>query len=203
MGKTYTAYEFAKCISNNIIRIDLREYSDSQSINKLVGAPPGYIGYDNNNYIFDNIRENPLSVIIFDGLEFCHTLIQNLILQILDNGEIKDSKGNNIYFNNSVIILISNNLSSVDIGFNNKCKSLNNFTSTYSEKVIDSIVFNKLTRKNICKIIDSKVNDKSLIYQILCKSEYEKVGAKKINNLVEKYKNIKKVKKISKICSKN
>ena len=203
VGKTFTSLEFAKSISNNIIKIDLREYNDSQSINKLVGAPPGYIGYDTNSYVLDSVRENPLSVIIFDGLEFCHTYIQNLILQIIDNGEIKDSKGNNIYFNNCVIILISGQLDNSDIGFKKVSKSVGNFTKIYVEKVTETVLFNKLTRENICKIIDSKVNDKSQINKILCKSDYGKVGAKKINNLVEKYKKIKKIKKITKICYKN
>lgn len=203
VGKTFTALEFAKNISKNVIRIDLREYNDSYSINKLVGAPPGYIGYDNNNYLLDSVRENPLSVIIFDGLEFCHSYVQNLILQILDNGEIKDSKGNNIHFNNSIIILISNYLDNSDIGFKKGSKVSDNFTKIYNDKVTETFVFNKLTKENICEIINSKVNDKSQINNILCKSDYEKLGAKKINNLIEKYKKVKKIKKISKNYSKN
>ena len=198
VGKSFTANEFAKIVSRNIINIDLREYNDSQSINKLVGAPPGYIGYDSNKYIFDSIRENPLSVIIFDGVEYCHSSIQNLIYQILENGEIKDSKGNIINFNNSIIILISNFSASNNIGFKRSSKIDDNFTKIYSEKVIDVFEFNKLTKEIISKIIYSKVSDKNLVREIICKSNYEKMGAKKLNNLIEKYKKVKKIKKISK-----
>lgn len=203
VGKTYTSLEFGKMVSKNVLRIDLREYNDSQSINKLVGAPPGYIGYDSNNYVFDSIRENPYSVIIFDGLEYCHNYIQNIIFQILDNGEIKDSKGNIIHFDNSIVILISNSLNSMDIGFKKESKNCDNFTKIYSEKVIDTFVFNKLDKEIINKIIYSKVNDKFATDKILCKSNYEKVGAKNINNLILKYKKTKKVKKICKNYSKN
>ena len=198
VGKTLTANEFAKIVSRNVLNIDLREYTDSQSINKLVGAPPGYIGYDSSNYVLESVRENPLSVIIFDGVEFCHSYIQNLIVQMLEKGEIKDSKGNVINFKNCIIILISNISDENNIGFNTNSKNDDNFTKKYIEKVTEIFRFNKLTKEIITKIVCSKVNDKNKIKEIICKSNYEKVGAKRINYLIEKYKKVKKIKKISK-----
>lgn len=105
---------------NNTITLDMSEYSESYSISKIVGAPPGYIGYDNNHSLFDEIRDKANSILILNNIEKCSKNIRNLFDDIISNGISKDSKGNNIDFSNVKFFMISNKNDKNSIGFNNK-----------------------------------------------------------------------------------
>ena len=108
VGKTNLAKIFGNYITKNVIKLDMSEYSESHSVSKLIGSPAGYIGYGDNMHILDKIKNNPFSVLILDEVERAHPNVLNLFLSILDDGKIKDSLGNIIYFNNVIIIMTSN-----------------------------------------------------------------------------------------------
>lgn len=210
VGKTLLANLFGKIISNNVINIQLSEYTEGHSISKLLGAPPGYIGYNDNNYIFDSVRQYPFSVIILDELEKAHVEVLDIFKQILDTSKINDSKGNEIYFNNVIFIMTTNIEIGNSIGF--KKDEINNsltdyFDKSFINKINDIIIMNNLTRNSILDIIDiyskCKMYDKNLIDEILLKSNYIEEGARNIEKLVDKYINCKKIKKICKNYSKN
>ena len=133
VGKTELAKLFSNKISNSVIRIDMSEYSESHTISKLIGSPAGYVGYDDNKNILEKVKDNPFSVIIVDELEKAHPNIINLFYQILDEGKLKDSKGEDIYFNSCMIIMTSNvGFNNNSIGFNNKNKVSNELKETLS-----------------------------------------------------------------------
>ena len=210
VGKTLLASIFAKNLvgEQNYIRLDMSEYSDSTSINKIVGSSPGYIGYDDNKNILEEIRNKPNSIILLDEIEKAHPLVINLLYQILDYGKIKDSKGNIIRFDNNIIIMTSN------IGFE---KNKVGFTSTNNDNVIsnlkselsnsfinridDIIIFNNLDEEVITKIVKNKTNkiknkykDKikvtisnNIIKEIVTSSNYNIFGARRIDKIIDRY----------------
>ena len=151
-GKTYLAKKYSDYFlgKNNYIKLDMSEYKDVASINKLIGSPAGYIGYNDKNSLFEKVKDKPFSVIILDEIEKAHPAVLNLFLQILDDGIIKDSSGRNIYFDNTIIIMTSNVLSHNEkVGFveNNdilleKLKSI--FPLEFLNRIDNIIRFNKL-----------------------------------------------------------
>ena len=164
VGKTLLATTLAKLINeNNIIRLDMSEFSESHSVSKIVGSPPGYVGYDESHNIFEDVRDKGAGVIILDEIEKAHPSVINLFLQILDNSTLKDSKGRVIHFNNYVIIMTSNvGFEKDKVGFNHKVETseLKEFFSLAFINRIDNIIrFNYLTEKEIIKIIDLKLSN--------------------------------------------
>ncbi len=164
VGKTLLATTLAKLINeNNIIRLDMSEFSESHSVSKIVGSPPGYVGYDETHNIFEDVRDKGSGVIILDEIEKAHPSVINLFLQILDNSTLKDSKGRVIHFNNYVIIMTSNvGFEKDKVGFNHKVETseLKEFFSLAFINRIDNIIrFNYLTEKDIIKIIDLKLSN--------------------------------------------
>ena len=171
-GKTYLAKLLAKHYfgSKNIIRFDMSEYSEGISVSKLTGAAPGYVGYDEGGGLIEKIKKQPYSVILFDEIEKAHPQVQQLLLQVLEEGEIEDNQGNKAFFHHSVIILTSN------IGADLLGKSSLGFgaTATQGEKVRDLaknilspelinrlddiIVFETLSIENLIKIFDIEVS---------------------------------------------
>ena len=132
VGKTMLTKIFATNMVglDNYIRLDMSEYSDSTSVNKIVGSSPGYIGYDDNKNILEEIRNKPNAIILLDEIEKAHPLVINLLYQILDYGKIKDSKGNIIRFDNNIIIMTSN------IGYE---KNKVGFTETNNDNIISNL----------------------------------------------------------------
>ena len=208
VGKTKLALEYGKSIfNNNVIKIDLSEYRDTSSINKLLGSPPGYIGYDNNKYIFEEIRRKPYSLILLDEIEKASSEVMNLFLQILDNGIITDNKGNKIYFNNTIIIFTSNvGYNKDEIGFIDKeCKEDSKIKDFMSIELLNRIqkviYFNKMNYNDINSIVkmrlkyikkaykDKNINihiSESIIKKIIDESRYKEFGARKIDYIIEK-----------------
>lgn len=206
VGKSFLAKVYAKELvgGNNFIRLDMSEYSDSMSVNKIIGSAPGYVGYDDNKNILEEIRNKPNSVILLDEIDKAHPKIINLLYQILDEGEIKDAKGNTIKFNNNVIIMTTN------IGYENNCVGFNiehenqilsslksEFKLPFINRIDGIIDFNRLNEENIIKIIKNellKLKNKYLKYkinisnnvikEIINLSNYEEFGARKINKII-------------------
>ena len=205
VGKTKLSKLFASKLSNNIIKLDMSEYSEPHSVSKLIGTSPGYVGYEDNKYVFESIKSNPFSVIILDEIEKAHSSVINLFYQILDEGKLTDSKGNNIYFNNCIIIMTTN-INYNNIGFNNKNKNdLKEYFGTSFINRIDNIIeFSKLKREDIINIISNNIKElknkykdiririsNKVIDEILKLSDYEQCGARKINSIIKKYIDIK------------
>ena len=206
VGKTLLAKTFGENLVgvDNIIRLDMSEYKEAHSISKLIGSPPGYVGYDDNTDIFEEIRNKPYSLLILDEIEKAHTNIINLFLQILDEGKVKNSKGKVIRFDNVVIIMTSNvGFHEINVGFNNsnsKISRLNdNFSIPFMNRVDKVICFNFLNEDNILKIIRMQLRDfknkysdkikikisKDVENEILSLSNYEEYGARKISKIIK------------------
>ena len=181
----------------NTIKLDMSEYKDSQSISKLLGSNPGYIGYNDNKNILEEIRNKPNSILILDNIEEAHQDIINLFIQILENSKIKDNKGMDIYFNNVIIIMTSSISSTNGIGFSNIKR--NNTTLPFLNKVDKVINFNSLDTNSNKKIISNKLIDlkdkykknnitikynDSLIDYILDNTDYKNFNASGINKFI-------------------
>ena len=111
VGKTELAKALAQCLfddEHNIVRIDMTEYMEKFSVSRLIGAPPGYVGYDEGGQLTEAVRRKPYSVVLFDEIEKAHPDVFNILLQILDDGRITDSQGRTVDFKNTIIIMTSN-----------------------------------------------------------------------------------------------
>lgn len=179
MGKTYLAKQIAKQIfgsENNLIRFDMSEYQEKHNSSKLIGAPPGYIGYEKGGLLTEQVKNNPYSVILFDEVEKADKEILSILLKILDEGAITDSLGRKIDFRNSLIILTSNlGAKKIQdfgrgIGFgseNNENKKneiiekelKSFFAPEFLNRIDEIIVFNKLSKDNIREIINIEIKD--------------------------------------------
>ena len=206
-GKTALSKIYANLLvgGKNLIRLDMSEYADVTSVNKIVGSAPGYVGYDDNKNILDEIRNKPYSVILLDEIEKAHPQVINLFYQILDDGLIKDSKGNTIKFNNNIIIMTSNiGYEKNNVGFNNKAESTvlnelkNELSLPFVNRIDNIILFNHLTEENIRNIIKNKINvlkkkyanvtikiGKNAINEIVELSNYYDFGARKVDKIIK------------------
>lgn len=206
VGKTYLAKEYAKILvgENNFIRLDMSEYSDSYSVNKILGSSPGYVGYEDNRNVLEEVRNKPNSVILLDEIDKAHSSVINLFYQILEEGKIKNAKGVTVRFNNVVIIMTSNvGFERNGIGFskNDDCStSLKNRFSTAFINRLDSVMsFNRLSKENIEIIIGNKLDMLSRKYDnigityaddivslISEKADYYNFGARKIDKIISR-----------------
>ena len=176
VGKTHLAKQLAKEMfgtEDSLIRVDMSEYQEKHTISKLVGAPPGYVGYEEGGLLTEKVKNKPYSVILFDEVEKAHKDVFTVLLQILDDGHVTDSLGRKINFKNTLIILTSNlgvkklQDFGTGIGFSNSSyadeeakkeilmKEMKNFFSPeFINRIDDTIVFNSLTPEDIDKITD-------------------------------------------------
>ncbi len=204
VGKTKLASIYGETISKQkVIKLDMSEYSDSSSISKFIGSNPGYVGYEDNKYVLNTIKDNPNCVIILDEIDKAHPKIINLLYQILEDGKIKDSKNNIIYFNNNIIIMTSNKgKEKKNIGFNTYNDSINTelletFNIAFINRIDEIISFNQLNEKDIIKIINKELKiikdkynnieiniDNNVIKEIVEESKYKEYGARKINKII-------------------
>ena len=170
VGKTELAKALADSLfgtDSDVIRMDMSEYMEKQSTAKLIGAPPGYVGYDESGYLTEKVRRKPYSVVLFDEIEKAHPDVFNLLLQILDEGRLTDSHGKTVDFRNTVIIMTSNigvsDVKSQGFGFiqqdsyatmrDNVERALKNFfRPEFLNRVDDIVIFNYLTEEDACKI---------------------------------------------------
>ena len=180
VGKTYLAKQLAKEMfgsEDSLIRVDMSEYQEKHSISKLVGSPPGYVGYEEGGMLTEKVKNKPYSVILFDEVEKAHKDVFTVLLQILDDGHVTDSLGRKINFKNTLIILTSNlgvkKLQDFGngIGFSSNSysneeakkqmlmKEMKNFFSPeFLNRLDDTIVFNSLGQEDIKKITDIELN---------------------------------------------
>ncbi len=211
IGKTSLALTFAKSIYPHLLRLDMSEYSEEHSVSKLIGAPPGYVGYDDNNYLFNQIKEYPFTVILLDEVERANKAVLNLFFQILDNGELKDAKGSIIHFNHTIILMTSNIENEKKMGFDDSQvnSQLNEyFTVSFINRIDEIITLKMLSEKDIIKIIKEMSKDQNPdkplknkeIMGIVRDVNYQEYGARQIKNILKKFK---KRKKICKNYSKN
>ena len=111
VGKTELSKTLAEAVFGSedaMIRVDMSEYMEKHSVSKLIGSPPGYVGYEEGGQLSDKVRRNPYSVVLFDEIEKAHPDVFNILLQVLDDGQITDSKGRKVSFKNTIIIMTSN-----------------------------------------------------------------------------------------------
>jgi len=187
VGKTELAKTLAQALfddEDNIVRIDMSEYMEKYSVSRLIGAPPGYVGYDEGGQLTEAVRRKPYCVVLFDEIEKAHPDVFNVLLQVLDDGRITDSQGRTVDFKNSIIILTSNLGSEYLLGGINADGSIDETAKAQVQALLhrsfrpeflnrlDEIVFYKpLTKENVTKIIDlqiSKLNDRLESQQIRC-----------------------------------
>lgn len=205
VGKTAIAKLYANTIQgeNNLIRLDMSEYSDITSVNKIIGSSPGYVGYQDNNNILEQIKEKPTAVILLDEIDKAHPSVINLLYQILDEGKINDAQNNTINLNNNTIIMTSNiGFEETTLGFTNKnndninTKLKENLPPSLINRIDNIIVFNHLTKKDITIIIKNKLSalqnkyqdftyTQALIEDIIKESNYQEFGARKIDKIIE------------------
>ena len=183
VGKSALAKWYANYLvgESNFIRLDMSEYGDSTSVNKILGSSPGYVGYDDNKNILEEVRNKPNSVILLDEIDKAHPSVINLFYQILEEGKIKNSKGIEVRFNNTIIIMTSNVGFEVNsIGFNKKDSTLsslkNSFSNAFINRIDNVIVFNKLSEDNIKNIINVKLED--------IKNKYKSINIRFTDNLI-------------------
>ena len=176
VGKTELAKSLAYEMFGNedmIIRMDMSEYMESNSTSKLIGSPPGYVGYDDAGQLTEKVKRQPYSIVLFDEIEKAHPDVFNLLLQILDDGRLTDSQGNTVSFENTIIIMTSNvgsNMNINSIGFNssknyNKEKIESSLKDTFRpeflNRVDEIVIFDSLTENELIKIVNIMLNDTS------------------------------------------
>ena len=188
VGKTELAKTLAQALfddENNLVRIDMSEYMEKFSVSRLIGAPPGYVGYEEGGQLTEAVRRKPYSVVLFDEVEKAHPDVFNILLQVLDDGRITDSQGRTVDFKNTILILTSNLGSEYLLGGINPDGSIQEEAKAQVQALLrrsfrpeflnrlDEIVFYKpLTKDNVTKIIDlqiAKLNQRLSQQQISCR----------------------------------
>lgn len=191
VGKSQCAKSISEELGYNFVKIDMSEYVLESSINKLIGVSDGYQGSDS-EFILDSIRFNPRSVILVDEIEKGNRSIMNLFLNILDEGYIKDSKGEIIDFSQTIIIFTSNLKCSNSVGFFEKKKNSSYFSDEFSSRLDDIIVFNDIDERIIKEYLVS-LNNEFLYEEVINNCDYKKYGFRAVLKYIDK--NLKKTNK--------
>lgn len=216
VGKTELAKSLAYEMfgsEDSIIRIDMSEYMESHSTSKLIGAPPGYVGYDDAGQLTDKVKRKPYSIILLDEIEKAHTDVFNILLQVLDDGKLTDSQGNTVSFSNTIIIMTSNagsNSNINSIGFGKQSIDKNKIMDSLKElfrpeflnRVDEIIQFDSLTKEQLLKIVDlmlentrKALNEKDINMDITKKAKNYllekgtdiKFGARPLRRAIQRY----------------
>lgn len=216
VGKTELAKSLAYEMfgsEDSIIRVDMSEYMESHSTAKLIGAPPGYVGYDEAGQLTEKVKRKPYSIILLDEIEKAHPDVFNILLQVLDDGKLTDSQGNTVSFANTIIIMTSNagsNLNNNSIGFGkqtvDKSKIEDSLKETFRpeflNRVDEIIVFNSLNKEELLQIVDLMLADtvnalkhKDISFEIsdsakqfiLDKGTNIKFGARPLRRAIQRY----------------
>ena len=220
VGKTQLVKSLAKDMFGSedmIIRVDMSEYMEKHSVSKLVGAPPGYVGFDEGGQLTDRVKRKPYSIILFDEIEKAHPDVFNMLLQILDEGRLTDSQGGVVHFENTVIVMTSNigtTFKNQSLGFGAQEEEYHreeqrvhdamkeNFKPEFLNRIDEIVVFNRLSKDNLRKIVDimisqlqEVVKDKGISIKItdevkdfiVEKGYDEKYGARPLRRVIQKY----------------
>ena len=190
-----------------MIRIDMSEYMESHSVARLIGSPPGYVGYDDGGQLTEAVRRNPYSIVLFDEIEKAHKDVFNILLQILDDGRITDSQGRTVDFKNTIIIMTSNLGSEYILEGNENSKSLvlnelkNTFRPEFINRIDEIIIFNSLPKEIVYSILnkiiketEARLSDKKIkieltekALQYIVENAYdERYGARPIKRYVSR-----------------
>ena len=168
VGKTEVAKTLASELfddEKHIIRIDMSEYMEAHSVSRLVGAPPGYVGYDEGGQLTEKVRRNPYSIVLFDEIEKAHPDVFNILLQILDDGRITDSQGRTVDFKNTIIIMTSNLGSEYILDKKENSEELvfselrKTFKPEFINRIDEIIIFKALTKKVVYDIVDKLMKE--------------------------------------------
>ena len=165
VGKTEVARSLAYELfddEHHMVRIDMSEYMEKYSVSRLIGAAPGYVGYEEGGQLTEKVRRNPYSIVLFDEIEKAHPDVLNLLLQILDEGRLTDSNGRTVNFKNTIIIMTSNVGSEYIInGEEDKVRSELNkyFRPEFLNRLDEIVVFNKLSKDNLSEILDKIISE--------------------------------------------
>ena len=216
VGKTELAKSLAYEMfgsEDSIIRVDMSEYMESHSTAKLIGAPPGYVGYDEAGQLTEKVKRKPYSIILLDEIEKAHPDVFNILLQVLDDGKLTDSQGNTVSFANTIIIMTSNagsNLNNNSIGFGKKTVDKSKIEDSLKEtfrpeflnRVDEIIVFDSLNKEELLQIVDLMLADtvkalkhKDISFEIsgsakqfiLDKGTNIKFGARPLRRAIQRY----------------
>ena len=217
VGKTELAKALAYEMFGNeksIIRFDMSEYMESNSTAKLIGAPPGYVGYDDAGQLTERVKRNPYSIILLDEIEKAHSDVFNILLQVLDDGRLTDAQGNTVSFENTIIIMTSNagsNLNTNSIGFGGTSEASKNkmlgalkelFRPEFLNRVDEIVAFDALYNKQLLKIVDLMIADTQKVLNdrnigliltdeaknyILSKGTDLKYGARPLRRAIQRY----------------
>ena len=173
VGKT----ELAKALAcevfgseEDIIRIDMSEYMESNSTAKLIGAPPGYVGYDDAGQLTEKVKRHPYSIVLLDEIEKAHNDVFNILLQVLDDGRLTDSQGNTVSFENTIIIMTSNagsnqNMNSIGFGTSSYAKNKvydtlkETFRPEFLNRIDEIVIFDALDTKELTQIVSLMLKD--------------------------------------------
>ena len=217
VGKT----ELAKALAyemfgseKSIIRFDMSEYMESNSTAKLIGAPPGYVGYDDAGQLTERVKRNPYSIILLDEIEKAHNDVFNILLQVLDDGRLTDAQGNTVSFENTIIIMTSNagsNLNTNSIGFGGTSEASKNrmlgalkdlFRPEFLNRVDEIVAFDSLTNEQLLQIVDLMASDTQKVLNdrnigliltdeakkyVLTKGTDLKYGARPLRRAIQRY----------------
>lgn len=217
VGKT----ELAKALAyemfgseKSIIRFDMSEYMESNSTAKLIGAPPGYVGYDDAGQLTERVKRNPYSIILLDEIEKAHNDVFNILLQVLDDGRLTDAQGNTVSFENTIIIMTSNagsNLNTNSIGFCGTSEASKNrmlgalkdlFRPEFLNRIDEIVAFDSLTNEQLLQIVDLMVSDTQKVLNdrnigliltdeakkyVLTKGTDLKYGARPLRRAIQRY----------------
>ncbi len=211
VGKTELAKQLAKVLGIELIRFDMSEYMERHSVSKLIGAPPGYVGFDQGGLLSEKVDKNPYAVLLIDEIEKAHPEVYNILLQIMDYGKLTDQNGKKIDFRNIILIMTTNagaeDLQKSQIGFNKSInkdgdlESINKIFSPEFRNRLDSIVqFNILNKDTVKKIVEkfvieleTQLGERDVIINLTDKASNlisklgfdEKMGARPLNRVID------------------
>ena len=213
VGKTEVCKSLAEALfdsESHIVRFDMSEYMEPHSVSRLIGAPPGYVGYDEGGQLTEAIRRKPYSIVLFDEIEKAHRDIFNVLLQILDDGRITDSQGRTVDFKNTIIIMTSNLGSDILLEKNNTKEAYedvmnivkSSFKPEFINRIDEIVMFNPLSKDVQIKIVDKLLNElkqrltvnnikveftSDLKKYVIDNSYNESYGARPIKRFIQKY----------------
>jgi len=212
VGKTEVAKQLAYTLGIELIRIDMSEFMERHSVSKLIGAPPGYVGFDQGGTLTEAVNKNPYAVLLLDEIEKAHPDVHNILLQIMDNGFLTDSNGRKIDFRNITLIMTTNvgaeSLSKSNLGFvNSKQETLDEkaeinkaFSPEFRNRIDAIVAFAPLQHETILKVVDkfliqleNQLHDKKVeaifsgnLKDYLAKNGFdEKMGARPMSRLIQ------------------
>jgi len=213
VGKTEVAKQLAMTQGLELLRFDMSEYMERHTVSRLIGAPPGYVGYDQGGLLTDKVNQNPHSVLLLDEIEKAHPDIYNILLQIMDNGTLTDTNGRTVDFRNVILIMTTNagaaDAARAEIGFgrglkedesDNAIKRL--FTPEFRNRLDAVVQFAPLSEENIARVVDkfviqleAQLTERKIEFELskganawLAKKGYDKAyGARPLSRTIQEY----------------